>query len=185
MKTTLLLTMIICFSAFSAEKQNAPKAVVPVAIAKSDFNKKTSEEKRLYVQDVYNRFNKDTLDILDGFYTTDVQFEDPLGKITGLAAMKSYYANMYKNVTSIKFDFTEGVCDDNNCVFIWKMTFSSSSLKGGEPVVSYGNSHIKFNEAGLVHYHRDYFDMGEFIYEHIPVVGYLVRKVKKGLSHEK
>lgn len=163
----------------------AETAVVPVAITRDNFSKKTSEEKRLYVQDVYNRFNKDTLDILDGFYTTDLQFEDPVGKINGLANIKAYYANMYKNVTSIKFEFTEGVCDGNNCVFPWKMTFSSSSLKDGEPLVSFGNSHIKFNDAGLAYYHRDYFDMGEFIYEHIPVVGFLVRKVKKSLSHEK
>lgn len=155
-----------------------------MASEKSSFSLKSSEEKRNYVQDVFNRFNKDTLNILDGFYTTDVDFIDPLGNIKGLANMKAYYANMYKNVISIKFDFTEGICDGNNCVFVWKMTFAAKSLKGGEPVIAYGNSHIKFNDNGLVYFHRDYFDMGEFIYEHIPVVGFLVKKVKSQLAHK-
>lgn len=150
-----------------------------------NISQASTEQKKIYVQDFYNQFNKDTINSLDTFYTKDVQFADPLGEIKGVQAMKDYYANMYKNVTAIKFEFNEAICEGANCIFFWKMTFSSSKIKGGEPLVSYGNSHIKFTTDGLIHYHRDYFDMGEFIYEHIPVVGYLVRKVKSGLSHEK
>jgi len=31
-------------------------------------------------------------------------------------------------------------------------------------------------------YHRDYFDMGAFVYENIPVLGSVVRYTKKRLS---
>jgi hypothetical protein len=45
-----------------------------------------------------------------------------------------------------------------------------------------GNSHIVFNEENLVSYHRDYFDMGEFIYDHVPVLNFVVKKVKERLK---
>jgi hypothetical protein len=30
-----------------------------------------------------------------------------------------------------------------------------------------------------VYYHRDYYDAGSMLYEHIPLMGYAIRKIKK------
>ena len=61
------------------------------------------------------------------------------------------------------------------------MILSAPGLNNGEEVTLEGNSYIKFNENNLVIYHRDYFDMGEFIYEHIPVLGWTLKKIKNKL----
>ena len=49
----------------------------------------------------------DNTEILNEFYDENIVFEDPVGKIVGLGSMKSYYKNMYKDVTDIRFDFKE------------------------------------------------------------------------------
>ena len=188
--TAFTVTAFASVGPSQQQTQSIPPAAMATMIAMANapktafFAQKSTPEKMAYVQDVYNKFNKDTLDILNTFYTDDVQFQDPVGKIKGLQGMKEYYANMYKSVSSIKFEFTEGVCDGGNCVFMWTMTYATPKLNDGQPMVATGNSFLKFNEAGKVYFHRDYFDMGEFIYEHIPFLGYMVRKVKTGLSHE-
>lgn len=112
------------------------------------------------------------------FYAEDVQFKDPVHELKGRIKVQDYYKNLYKNVDKIRFDFSEIIEDKNTVIGVWKMTLETKSLNGGAPVVVDGNSVIRFNEQGQAVYHRDYFDMGEFIYENVPVLGFVIRKIK-------
>ena len=135
------------------------------------------------IESLFNNFNKDTLNLADDFYDPDVVFLDPIVELRGRDSLKAYYADMYKNVTSIRFDFFGGVEKDDEAVVFWTMEVRAEGFKGGEPVLLDGTSHIKFGgESGKAVYHRDYFDMGAFVYENIPVLGSIVRYVKKKLS---
>jgi hypothetical protein len=42
-----------------------------------------------------------------------------------------------------------------------------------------GASHVVFNESGLVTMHRDYWDAAEELYEKLPVLGGVMRWLKK------
>lgn len=137
-------------------------------------------EKTIYI---FNELRKDNLEILDGYYAKNLVFEDPLGKIEGLPAMKKYYGIMYENVTEIKFDFTKTIKQENEHFFRWKMTMKTSKLNGGDPIVVEGGSMIIFNKEGLVEYHRDFFDMGEMIYEQIPILRSVIKSIKGRFAH--
>jgi steroid 5-alpha reductase family enzyme len=130
---------------------------------------------------VFDNLRADNIHILDDFYAKDAVFIDPIGAHNGIKSVKDYYQNLYKNVRSIKFTYKDLVSNKNTHALYWTMTLSADGLNGGSPMSLEGNSHIKFNDAGLVSYHRDYFDMGEFIYEHIPVMGWTIKKVKEKL----
>ena len=131
----------------------------------------------------FNEFSYDKIDLADTFYAEDVVFEDPLGKITGLKDLKKYYAGLYKNVISIRFEFSSVIRQGDEEVGIWVMYLKAKSLNGGEEIALKGNSHVRYNAEGKAIYHRDYFDMGEFIYEHVPVLGSIIRVVKGKLKH--
>lgn len=134
---------------------------------------------------VFNDLNKDSMSILDGFYHPELEFEDPLGKIKGLPAMKAYYANMYKSVKSIRFEFSKIIKDGDEYVGFWKMYLAAPVLNGGNEYWVEGNSHIRFDsKTDLVIYHRDYFDMGAFIYEQLPILSSVIRQVKKPFLHK-
>lgn len=130
---------------------------------------------------VFDNLRADNIQILDDFYAKDTTFIDPLGTHNGINSVKDYYKNLYKNVKAIKFNFSQVVSQGNTHSLYWTMTLSAEGLNNGNPISVDGNSYIKFNEAGLVSYHRDYFDMGEFIYEHVPLLGWTVKKVKEKL----
>ena len=132
---------------------------------------------------VFNQLRKDNLEILNDFYAEDLVFEDPLGRIEGLPAMKAYYALMYENVTEIKFDFFKSIQEGNEFFFRWTMTLNSTKLNGGKDISVEGGSMIFFNDEGLVTYHRDFFDMGEMIYEQIPLLRGLIKAIKKRFEH--
>jgi hypothetical protein len=134
---------------------------------------------------LFNDLRKDNLQILDGFYDPQVKFVDPLGKIQSRKDIKAYYKNLYQNVTSIRFEFDEIIGSNNNYSAPWVMYLKAKNLNNEEEIAVSGVSVIKFREGkgGLVYYHRDYFDMGEFIYQHVPILGFIIRKVNDKLKH--
>ena len=136
----------------------------------------------LITKRVFNELRADNTEILNEFYGEEIVFEDPVGKIVGLDSMKSYYKNMYKEVTDIRFDFKEVAKNKNVYFFKWSMWLSTPNLNGGDGFFVSGVSEIHF-QNGLVNYHRDYFDMGEMVYEKVPVLGWLTKK-KDRLKHQ-
>lgn len=132
--------------------------------------------------DNFNNFNGKNLDILDSFYATDVYFKDPVTVKKNLKELKKYYKHAYKNVTSIKFEFGEISNEGRDYFAPWTMHLAAKGLNKGNSFPVSGMSHMKFNEAGLVDYHRDYVDLGEMIYERLPLLGMLISKIKKMLS---
>ena len=57
--------------------------------------------------------------------------------------------------------------------------FSFESLQQDPPQTVRGASHLVLNEQGLITMHRDYWDAAEEMYEKFPVVGSLMRWLKK------
>jgi len=144
-----------------------------------------SQQRSKLIRSTFNGLRQDTLSLLDAFYDPSIVFEDPVGKIEGLKGMKKYYENMYKNVQEIRFDFVDEVVQGPAHVAVWEMHLKAKGLNGGEEVILLGNSLIKFDSgSGKVIYHRDYFDMGEMVYEHIPVLGTIIRAIRKRFEVE-
>ena len=139
----------------------------------------TQKARSVRINKAFNEFNITQMSLLDGFYDVDIEFIDPVHKLNGMESLKKYYADMYKNVQSIRFDFTSETVQGDTHVMTWVMHLSASGLNGGKPVAVDGTSILKFNPAtDKVIYHRDYLDMGQFIYEHIPVLGSVIRYIK-------
>jgi len=127
----------------------------------------------------------ETIDLCDQFYHPQIFFQDPIGELRGREAMKDYYRNLYAKVIDIRFDFTEISHDQNRSFAPWTMHMRTKALKGGDWIVVPGLSQIHFDaDTELAIYHRDYFDMGGFLYENIPVLGSLVRTIRNRLKHE-
>jgi limonene-1,2-epoxide hydrolase len=129
----------------------------------------------------FNGFNKDTPHLLDEFYAPDVEFHDPVSEIRGIVGIRAYYAKMYENLISIRFDFDREVEQGGEVFAPWVMHMRHKALAGGKEIVVPGVSHFRFKDGKAV-YHRDYFDMGAFVYEHVPVIGAGVRYVKKKVA---
>lgn len=89
-------------------------------------------------------------------------------------------------MTSIRFDFSAIIggreADRHSYAAFWTMTLQAGGLNGGDPVVVPGSSYLRFGDSdNLVVYHRDYFDMGQLVYEHVPLLGRVIGHVKARL----
>ncbi|MBL8995198.1 MAG: nuclear transport factor 2 family protein [Spirochaetia bacterium] len=157
---TLLLASLILFTGFYQENLHAMSS--------------------LGLPEFFNRLNKDTMSLVDEFYDEKIVFVDPVVTLTSREAIKTYYSNQYQNLISIKFDFESIQSQGDEQMAVWKMTMCHKALQGGRPIVVDGMTHLRLKNGKVV-YHHDYFDMGVFIYENIPLLGRLVKFVKKKL----
>lgn len=130
---------------------------------------------------VFNQLDKDHLHLLEEIYTLDVKFRDPVHTLEGLPALRDYYGRLYEGVISCEFEFEAEVIEGQQGMLAWIMRFQHARFRFGEKLELRGVSHLQFQDDGRVHYHRDYFDMGEFIYERTPILGSVIRMIKNRL----
>jgi hypothetical protein len=118
--------------------------------------------------------------LLDNLYDTDVIFCDPVHRVEGLPALKRYFAGMSGGLTSCRFEFDQSVISEGSACLPWHMHFTHRQLKGGQPLSLRGCSLLRFGER--VYYHEDFYDLGAMVYEQVPLLGSVVRGVKKRLG---
>ncbi|MBV7296583.1 nuclear transport factor 2 family protein [Enterovibrio paralichthyis] len=131
--------------------------------------------------DVYRSLRKDNLHSLDTIYAKNVVFEDPAHRIEGYDNLARYFETMYTNVTDCRFDIHDHVINGDVAFISWTMRLSHPKLAGGSERAVEGCTRLELKEGRVVK-HRDYFDLGEMLYEALPVVGPAVRMIKKRLG---
>lgn len=130
----------------------------------------------------FNKLDNTCTEKLYEVYTDDVIFSDPLHHVEGCAALSRYFAAMYKNVEHCQFVYHTRQRQDRQAFVTWTMTFVHPKLAGGRMIKVEGCSALTFADDGRVARHRDYFDAGAMLYEHIPVMGRVIRWLKHRLD---
>ena len=130
----------------------------------------------------FTALNAHNLAPLAELYHPDVVFQDPLHRVRGLAALQAYFAELYANVTELRFEFLGlDVVSDTQGYLRWTMQYRHPRRAGGQLVCVEGCSHLVFCEQKVIS-HRDYFDAGALLYEHVPLLGRLIRWLKGRLA---
>lgn len=127
---------------------------------------------------VYSNLGTDNLTTLQSIYHPDVTFIDPLHRVDGLTELLDSFKSSYTNIIQCDFVIQHVFESENEAAVYWDMTFRHKSLNGKQPITVLGHSHLK-EKDGLVIFHRDYLDVGSMIYEHVPVLGALVKTIKQ------
>lgn len=116
---------------------------------------------------------------LGAYYAPEARFTDPFNDVVGLAPMERIFQHMFTTLVNPRFVITEQVVQGQQCFLTWEFRFAFKAYRPGVEQVIVGASHVKFSEAGLVTVHRDYWDAAQELYEKLPLVGSLMRWLKK------
>lgn len=131
-------------------------------------------------KDFYRRPDIAGLEGIDRIYTQDVEFRDPVHAINGRLALKNYLRGMYEGASDMSFSYQDEQVAEHKATITWVMRFSHGSLKRGKPIDVKGITLIHFTDR--VYYHEDFYDLGAMLYQHVPVLGSLIRFVNRRLS---
>ena len=116
---------------------------------------------------------------LPQFYAPEVVFKDPFNEVQGLAAVTSIFKHMYTALEAPHFVVTHSLVDGDQAFLTWDFKFKFKRFDTHTLQTVRGGSHVQFNAQGLITLHRDYWDAAEELYEKLPLLGGLMRWLKK------
>ena len=115
---------------------------------------------------------------IDEIYAANACFKDPFNEVRGVEAIRRIFSHMFDQVEAPRFVVREVVADGRQAFLTWDFLFRARRF-GGEEQVIHGASHLRFDADGRVSHHRDYWDAAEELYEKIPLLGGLLRLLKR------
>lgn len=110
-------------------------------------------------------------------YSADARFKDPFNEVQGIAAITAIFSHMFVQVKQPRFVITEQLLRGDQAFLCWEFWFGLP-YRSLEYCIR-GATHFRFTEDGRVCLHRDYWDAAEELYEQLPVLGSLMRGLKK------
>jgi len=133
------------------------------------------------VVEAYQNLDPTRLDEVATLYTSDVYFEDPTHGVQGKTAVLAHFSNTFEKLQGCSFSFHRTVSDGADIFLAWTMTAKHPKVLKGKVVRVEGASYLK-TRNGKIFYHRDYFDMGSLLYEHLPFLGKISQKIKQRVA---
>lgn len=115
---------------------------------------------------------------IDAFYAEQAQFKDPFNAVSGLPAITRIFEHMFATVETPRFVVTNRIAEGRQAMLAWDFHLQ---LRGRALVIR-GVSHVCFDDDGKVSVHRDYWDAAEELYARLPVLGGLMRALRRRLS---
>lgn len=112
-------------------------------------------------------------------YDAQATFKDPFNEVQGLPEIERIFRHMYVALDQPHFVITGQVVDGAQAFLTWEFRFRFKRFDTTTLQAVRGASHVVFNAQGLVTLHRDYWDAAEELYEKLPVLGVVMRWLKK------
>ena len=119
---------------------------------------------------------------LKDFYCSDALFKDPFNEVQGVDAIAPIFSHMFDALIQPRFVITHRVQQGQQCFVTWDFLFAMRQYQPNTTQTIRGASHLVFrfeDSAWRVAVHRDYWDAAEELYEKLPVIGALMRWLKK------
>lgn len=123
----------------------------------------------------------DNVQQLAQLYSDDAWFKDPFNEVQGLPAIERIFVHMFAQVDAPRFVVTQQVLQGEHAFLTWDFLFRMKRFARDEQCIR-GATHLRFAPDGRVAMHRDYWDAAEELYEKLPVLGGLMRVLKKAAA---
>ena len=131
------------------------------------------------IVDTFQTLSPAAVETLDGLYAPDVRFKDPFNDVRGVPEVQRIFRHMYANLDNPRFVVTGRIVQGQQCFLTWEFHFAFKRFKRGQQQCILGGSHLVIGEDSRITLHRDYWDAAEELYEKLPLVGGLMRWLKR------
>lgn len=124
------------------------------------------------------RLTLSALDAFPTFVAPNVHFKDPFNEVHGIEHMRTVFEDMFTHVADLRFDIHHRLSDGDVTLIEWTL---GGRLMGRVWQVD-GASRLRFASDGKLIEHIDYWDAASGLYERFPVVGGILRILRRKLS---
>ncbi len=116
--------------------------------------------------------------LLGQVYSTHARFRDPFNQVQGLPAIARIFEHMFATLDGPRFTVLDAVAAGDAVFLTWDFDFSTWGT-AARPLRIHGASHLVFDAEGRVLSHRDYWDAAQELYEKLPLIGPLMRWLRR------
>lgn len=128
----------------------------------------------------YDEFSQAWIDRVEELYRPGFAFRDPFHTIDGdFAAMRGYFGRVLTALHTTRFVVEDVATGSDGSYVRWRWEWQRRARDPLRTVP--GVTHLRFDSDGRITYHRDLFDAAEGFYEALPVIGGVLRIIKRRL----
>lgn len=137
-------------------------------------------ERAAAIARVFETLTPESLVRLDEVYAADAIFRDPFNQVRGRVAIRRVFEHMYRQLDAPRFVVLERLADGRRIAFTWDLEYRPHGSAAARRI--HGASLLALDAGGLVVAHRDYWDTAGELYEGLPVLGAVLRVIRRRLS---
>lgn len=119
---------------------------------------------------------------IESVYASDAWLYDTLVLHHGMEEIKPYFIKTAERAAGVRVEVLDVLRSGPDFYLKWSMDIDWSAFKKGKTTRSFGMSHLRFNESGKVIMHYDFWDSTNGFFEHIPLVGSIIRWIKRKVA---
>ncbi len=173
-----------CSAGITAEELDASYARALEATETRAFAGFANEPERLsaavaQVERFFSNVSQESVrELTRQVYAEDAYLNDTLAAVQGAAAIEAYFVEAVSGDRALQVEFLGTAVDGVDVYVRWRMAMTAPSLNRGEPIHSHGVTQFRFDDDNRVLLHKDFWDSGSGFYEHMPVLGRVIRRLR-------
>jgi len=178
-RSVLLLSITLIVAACNQIEPNPIQDYLELAPAES--NVQSNKRIQAFIK-LYDELHDGSIDKqIAETYAEKIYFNDTLVTIHDRQNLLKYLKHTQQQLDSIKFEVL-GVHDSGKDSYVrWLMQTKFKAIGQAIDIQSIGISHLRFNADNKIIVHQDYWDSMQGFYEHLPLIGGVLRWIKNGL----
>lgn len=126
----------------------------------------------------FEQLSPESLTKIESIYAKHARFVDPFNDLQGIESVRKVYAHMFESLDNPRFLVTRIASTGPLGFMTWTFSFS---CRGRAQSIE-GCTQFELDVEGLIILHLDYWDAAKQVYEQIPVLGSVLRMLRRKLS---
>ena len=185
MKKLLFLTLLPTFCLLPCSRAENPvtsfqEALAATANVQGPARGSAAEQAAItrFENFLANLDEKTARDETTKVYAPDAYLNDTLKTLHGSAAIREYFIKTAQGLDSMKVSFDDQAVSGRNYYFRWTMDTRMKHLAPGKNVRTIGVTMVRFDPQGRVLLHQDFWDSAQGVWDHVPVLGSVIKWIQ-------
>ena len=178
-RSVILSLLILLLSACSHVEKNSVQDYLALAPAEVNIQ---AQERVQALKKLYDQLEDGLLEqqIVET-YAEKLYFNDTLVTLHDRQSLLRYLKHTQQQLDDIKFDILDIENNGQDSYVRWLMQTRFRVMGQDLDIHSIGMSHLRFDAAGKIILHQDYWDSMQGFYYHLPLIGGILQWIKNGL----
>jgi hypothetical protein len=183
----LIVGLIILIIFITVAVSKTPKSNNKVAeqyfkdLAQSDITHKVDDIEKKFLNLFADFKLGATEEIIRQTYAKEFYFNDTFKVLDNIEDLIPYMVDTAAMVKSTTVDVLDVANSGTDYYIRWVMVMEFDVKRKDIYSKSIGMTQLRFNQKGKIIFHQDYWDSTEGFYQHLPYIGYFIRKVRSKL----